>query len=93
MRLLLPSSWIVGAARTDILGAALAAAIRTVPAGTRIGSRTSATAGTNTAGTRYWGSGNYVWNNTGDKAYLRTSSGTSIDTCAWTSKGSGYTTC
>ena len=47
--MLLPSGWIVGAARTDILGAALAAAIRTVPAGTRIGSRTSAAAGTNTA--------------------------------------------
>jgi hypothetical protein len=49
--------------------------------------------GTNTASTRYWGMSNYVWNNTGDKAYLRTSGGTSIDSCAWTSKGSGYKYC
>ena len=27
--------------------------------------------GTNTAAHRYWGSGNYVWNNTGDRAILR----------------------
>ena len=49
--------------------------------------------GTNTASTRYWGSGNYVWNNTGDKAYLRASNGTSIDYCAWSSKGLGYKNC
>jgi hypothetical protein len=49
--------------------------------------------GTNTASTRYWGMGNYVWNNTGDKAYLRASNGTSIDSCAWTAKGAGYKNC
>jgi hypothetical protein len=49
--------------------------------------------GTNTASTRYWGSGNYIWNNTGDTAYLRNASGTLIDKCAWTTKGKGYTTC
>jgi hypothetical protein len=49
--------------------------------------------GTNTSTTRYWGSGYHVWNNTGDKAYLRTSAGTSIDTCAWTSAGPGYKNC
>lgn len=37
--------------------------------------------GTNTSTHRYWGSGNYIWNNTGDTAYLRNSSGTRIDTC------------
>ena len=32
---------------------------------------------------RYWGSGNYIWNNDGDTAYLRNASGTLIDTCTW----------
>jgi Lamin Tail Domain len=49
--------------------------------------------GTNTASTRYWGSGSYVWNNTGDKAYLRASNGTLADSCAWSSKGAGYKNC
>jgi hypothetical protein len=49
--------------------------------------------GTNTSSTRYWGLGWHVWNNTGDKAYLRTSSGASVDYCAWTSKGAGYKAC
>ncbi|WBB55490.1 lamin tail domain-containing protein [Verrucosispora sp. WMMD573] len=49
--------------------------------------------GKNTAGTRYWGSGNYIWNNTGDTAYLRNASGKQIDKCAWTKKGAGYTNC
>jgi hypothetical protein len=48
--------------------------------------------GTNTAAHRYWGSGNYIWNNTGDKAYLRNSAGTLMDSCAWGS-GIGYLTC
>ncbi|WP_239095860.1 lamin tail domain-containing protein [Micromonospora lutea] len=48
--------------------------------------------GKNTAGTRYWGSGNYIWNNTGDTAYLRNASGKQIDKCSW-KKGKGYTTC
>jgi Lamin Tail Domain len=49
--------------------------------------------GTNTASTRYWGLGWHVWNNTGDKAYLRNASGTGMDYCAWTSNGAGYKYC
>jgi P pilus assembly chaperone PapD len=49
--------------------------------------------GTNTTTTRYWGRSWYVWNNTGDKAYLRTPSGTLVDYCTWTSVGSGYKYC
>jgi hypothetical protein len=48
--------------------------------------------GTNTSTNRYWGSGNYIWNNTGDKAYLRNAAGTQADYCAWGS-GIGYLTC
>jgi hypothetical protein len=48
--------------------------------------------GTNSSTHRYWGSGAYIWNNTGDAAYLRNSSGTSIDSCSWGSSGS-YTNC
>ncbi|MEU6074885.1 lamin tail domain-containing protein [Micromonospora sp. NPDC047074] len=48
--------------------------------------------GKNTSTHRYWGSGAYVWNNTGDKAYLRNSAGTLIDSCSWGSRGS-YTNC
>lgn len=36
--------------------------------------------GTNTATDLYWGSGSAIWNNTGDCAYLRDSTGTPIDT-------------
>jgi hypothetical protein len=40
--------------------------------------------GTNTTTNRYWGSGNYIWNNTGDTAYVRRpSSTTNVDTCTW----------
>jgi hypothetical protein len=42
--------------------------------------------GTNTTTNRYWGSGNYIWNNTGDTAYLRNASGKSVDSCTWSSK-------
>ncbi|HEY0697698.1 MAG TPA: lamin tail domain-containing protein [Micromonospora sp.] len=48
--------------------------------------------GTNTSTHRYWGRSWYVWNNTGDAAYLRNSAGTSIDSCSWGSSGS-YTYC
>jgi hypothetical protein len=41
---------------------------------------------------RYWGSSYYIWNNTGDTAYLRTPSGTLVDSCSWGSSGS-YTYC
>jgi hypothetical protein len=49
--------------------------------------------GANTAATRYWGLGWHVWNNTGDKAYLRNASGTGMDYCAWTSSSPGYKNC
>jgi hypothetical protein len=41
----------------------------------------------------YWGSGAYIWNNDGDTAYLRTNTGTAVDTCAWTTDGSGLISC
>lgn len=49
--------------------------------------------GANSATKRYWAQANYIWNNTGDTAYLRTSSGALVDTCAWTSVGAGYKLC
>jgi hypothetical protein len=49
--------------------------------------------GTNTSSTRYWGLGYHVWNNTGDKAYLRNAAGTAMDYCAWPSNGTGSKTC
>ena len=49
--------------------------------------------GTNTSTTRYWGSDHYIWNNAGDKAYLRTAAGTGMDYCAWASSGLGYKNC
>lgn len=42
--------------------------------------------GTNTKVHLYWGRGNYVWNNTGDKATLRTKAGKVHDTCSWKQK-------
>jgi hypothetical protein len=48
--------------------------------------------GKNTSTTRYWGRKGYVWNNTGDTAYLRSSANKTIDTCGW-GKGKGYTSC
>ena len=42
--------------------------------------------GTSTARNVYWGSGNYIWNNTGDTASLRKPSGTTTDTCKWKRK-------
>jgi hypothetical protein len=44
--------------------------------------------GTNNWYTRYWGSSWYIWNNDGDKAYLRSSSGWLRDSCTWGSTGS-----
>ena len=39
--------------------------------------------GTNSSTDLYWGKGWYVWNNTGDKAIVRDSSGSLKDTCSW----------
>jgi hypothetical protein len=47
--------------------------------------------GSNTATHRYWGLGWYVWNNTGDAAYLRYPSGTLADSCSWGRSGSSKT--
>ncbi len=45
--------------------------------------------GTNTSTTRYWQKSWYVWNNSGDTAQLRNSSGTLIHSCSY---GSGTVT-
>lgn len=44
---------------------------------------------TNVYQNRSW----YVWNNTGDKVYLRTSGGTTVDTCSWKGRSAGYQSC
>ena len=49
--------------------------------------------GSNTTTNVYWGSGNYIWNNGGDKVTLRRSSGATVDTCSWTHDAPGYTNC
>lgn len=48
--------------------------------------------GTNTSKHRYWGKSWYVWNNSGDKASLRSRKGALVDSCSWGSSGS-YTYC
>ncbi len=49
--------------------------------------------GTNTSTTRYWGSGYFIWNNGGgDSATLRTSTGSLVDSCSW-STVSSYKNC
>ena len=42
--------------------------------------------GTKSAKNVYWGSGNYVWNNTGDTATLRNAAGKELDGCSWNSQ-------
>jgi len=49
--------------------------------------------GTNTARHVFWRQSNYVWNNGGDTATLRNATGKLIDTCAWTTAGTGTITC
>ncbi|MFC7326485.1 lamin tail domain-containing protein [Marinactinospora rubrisoli] len=49
--------------------------------------------GTNGSAHRYWGSGAYIWNNTGDTATLRNAAGASVDSCTWRSAGRGYLNC
>jgi hypothetical protein len=44
--------------------------------------------GANTSIHHCWGRSAYVWNNTGDTAYLRSNYGTLLDTCSWGSTGS-----
>jgi hypothetical protein len=45
--------------------------------------------GTSTHANRYWGKRWYVWNNGGDEAWLKTSGGTTKDTCSWRRVGNG----
>jgi hypothetical protein len=49
--------------------------------------------GTNTSGNRYWNQGWYIWNNTGDTAYLRNGSGTLMDSCHYAGGAPGYFAC
>lgn len=62
----------------------------TVAAGATVYVRTGK--GKNTAASRYWGSGNYIWNNTGDTATLRDPQRV-VQTCAWRTTGRGTITC
>jgi hypothetical protein len=39
--------------------------------------------GRNTSTDRYWGKGWYVWNNSGDTAYLKDNHRAAKDTCSW----------
>jgi hypothetical protein len=49
--------------------------------------------GTNTGTNVYQNRGWYVWNNTADKVSLRTSAGTTVDTCQWKRGSPGHVTC
>lgn len=49
--------------------------------------------GTQSPGNVYWGRGSYVWNNTSDKATLRNSSGTWLDSCSYNSSAYDYKMC
>lgn len=49
--------------------------------------------GTTDSSRYYQGRAWHLWNNTGDTATLRSSSGRVYDTCKWTSRGTGKTTC
>ncbi|MFI7315432.1 lamin tail domain-containing protein [Streptomyces venezuelae] len=49
--------------------------------------------GSDASGVRYWGRGNYVWNNTGDKARLIKPSDSQLDSCSWSRLGSGSISC
>jgi len=49
--------------------------------------------GTDTSANVYQNRGWYVWNNTADKVYLRTTAGTTVDTCSWKHKSPGHVSC
>lgn len=49
--------------------------------------------GTNTRTDRYWGRTRHTWGNRVGTAALRTKVGATIDTCRWTTAGTGFTTC
>jgi Lamin Tail Domain len=43
--------------------------------------------GTNSKGKRYWGAPSARWNNDGDKAVLKNTTGTTVDTCLYAGGG------
>ena len=49
--------------------------------------------GTASSTHRYYNKTWYVWNNTGDTAYLRDAQGVLRHSCAWASAGPGYKAC
>ena len=49
--------------------------------------------GSKTQTDRYWNTNWYIWNNTGDTAMLRDSSGGTVDSCHYTGKSVGYAFC
>ena len=49
--------------------------------------------GTATSTNRYYNSGQYIWNNTGDSASLRTANGSQVSECGWTKIAPGYKNC
>jgi hypothetical protein len=49
--------------------------------------------GTNTSTDRYWNQGSYIWNNTGDTAYLKNGAGTTVNTCMYSGGSPGYVYC
>ena len=63
----------------------------TLGAGKKVRIRTGT--GTNTSTDVYWGLNWYVWNNTGDKAYLRSAQFTLRDTCEWGNSGASSINC
>lgn len=83
--------WITGWTLRDKQGHVYKFPSTSVSAGKYLYVRTGK--GTNDWNDRYWGSRWYIWNNTGDKAYLRTPSGTLYDSCEWGSGGRGYKYC
>ena len=58
----------------------------TLKAGATVKVRTGK--GTASSYNRYYNYTRYIWNNSGDTAYLKNASGTTVDTCSWTSSGS-----
>jgi hypothetical protein len=46
--------------------------------------------GTASSTDRYYGRTWYVWNNTGDTAYLKNSAGTTVHSCSWSSNKPKY---
>lgn len=49
--------------------------------------------GTASATHQYYGRTWYIWNNTGDAAYLRNAAGTLVHSCAWSALGTGARYC